>query len=105
MIRSCAAIAEKDTVHRTIPAKAVRPRNTCLLLIIVILLFEDSWPREAFHETVRERFATSLPLRMLSRSATPDPAARRIAGLRRGAYCNQTPTPENYTLSLHDAPA
>src|SRR5258705_8328364 len=38
MIRSCAASAEKDTVHRTIPAKAARPRDICLFFIFVILL-------------------------------------------------------------------
>src|SRR6266550_3384529 len=46
MIRSCAAIAEKDTVHRTIPAKAARPRNICLFFIFVILPFDDNYPRK-----------------------------------------------------------
>jgi hypothetical protein len=38
----CAAAKEKDTVHRRIPAKAVRPpRNACLLVIFVIPLFNE----------------------------------------------------------------
>src|SRR5258708_6227730 len=51
MIRSfdsCADSEEKDAVHRTIPARAVKPpRNTCLLVMFVILS-TTSYPPEAF---------------------------------------------------------
>src|SRR6516162_5805886 len=35
-MRSCAAGAEKDTVHRKIPAKAARPPRSTWLVVIVI---------------------------------------------------------------------
>ena len=45
MIRSfdpCAAAGENDAVHKTIPARTVRPpRNTCLFVIFVIPLSKD----------------------------------------------------------------
>jgi hypothetical protein len=41
----CAAAKENDTVHRRTPAKAASPsRNACLLVIFVILLFNDQLP-------------------------------------------------------------
>src|SRR5712671_5900353 len=45
----CAAAHEKDTVHRTIPARAARPpRNTCLLVIFVIPCCNNGYLLEAF---------------------------------------------------------
>src|SRR5882672_8361376 len=55
MTRSCAAIAEKDTVHRTIPAKDARPRNICLFFIFIILLCEEKFQRSLL-PSVRSRF-------------------------------------------------
>src|SRR5437763_12675458 len=97
MIRSfdCWAVSEeKDAVHRTIPARTVRPpRNTCLFVIFVIPLFREQviLLRHLSGDQVRlsgDTFATratspSLPSQMLSMSTNADPAARRTAGLHR----------------------
>src|SRR5882672_9971391 len=97
----CAAAREKDTVQRATPARTVRPprrppRNVCLFVIFVILLFNDSYPPEPI---VRRQFvhqetsllpaATSLPSRTLSASTNADPASSRIAGLRRDGNRHQ----------------
>src|SRR5258708_31572005 len=91
----CAAAREKDTVHRAIPARTVRPprrppRSTCLFVIFVILLFNDSYPPETFvrrrfvyQETGLLRAATSLPSRTLSTSTNADPAWSLIPVHRR----------------------
>src|SRR5258708_23785752 len=57
-IRNCAAIAEKDTVHRTIPARAARPPpNTRLLVIFVISMFNDSLPAPGGRQVFRQATA------------------------------------------------
>src|SRR3984893_18200508 len=67
MIRSfdsCAASEEKVTALRAIPASAVRhPRNTCLLVIFVIPLFNDALSsRGIYQETNYRETSRYLPL-------------------------------------------
>src|SRR5882672_2997457 len=98
----CAAAREKDTVHRAIPARTVRPprrppRNACLLIIFVILLCQRQLSsRPICQETVRSSgdklpAATwpSLPSQTLSTPTNADPASSRIAGLRRDGNRHQ----------------
>src|SRR6266567_3869665 len=69
MIRSldcCAAAEEIDTVHRAIPARAVRPtRSNCLFVIFVIPLFSYSAERSSedrsVHQETVDRYFTVAP--------------------------------------------